>query len=75
MIVWLSGGQVKVYAGGAYPDWCDRCMSSSAVRIRFYLFTTEGPRFAGLWWACQVCDPGRFDEDGPAGGGDPGVLV
>jgi hypothetical protein len=67
MRVWVSGGELKVYAGGAYPDWCDRCMSSAAVRIRFYLFTTDGPRFAGLWWACQVCDPQRFEGDGPGG--------
>lgn len=74
MIVWLSAGQLKVYAGGAYPDWCDRCMSSAAVKIRFYLFTPLGPRFAGLWWACQVCDPGRF-EDGPAGDEPVPALV
>jgi hypothetical protein len=74
VIVWVSGGHVPVYAGGAWPDWCDRCMTSSAVRIRFYLWTVEGPRFVGLWWACQACDPHRFDEgEGPAG--DTPALV
>jgi hypothetical protein len=74
LIVWLPGGVVTVYAGGAYPDWCGRCWSSSAVRVRFYLFTAEGPRFAGLWWACQVCDPDRFDGGGD-GLGDVGAAV
>lgn len=72
MILW-NNGVVDVYAGGAWPDWCGRCMSSSAVRIRFYLWTSAGPRFAGLWWACQVCDPDRFDDDDEIG--DAGVLV
>lgn len=73
MIVW-PGREIRVYAGGAWPDWCDRCMSSSAVRVRFYVFAPDGPRFVGLWWACQVCDPGRF-SDWSAGEGDAGVLV
>jgi hypothetical protein len=66
VIVWAGWG-IQVYAGGTYPDWCDRCMTSSAVRIRFYVFTVEGPRFVGLWWACQVCDPERFDDAGGEG--------
>jgi hypothetical protein len=49
-------------------------MTSSAVRVRFYLWTMSGPQFIGLWWACQVCDPGRFNEsDGPPG--DEPALV
>lgn len=78
MIGWLSGRDmdVTVYAGGAWPDWCDRCMTSSAVRIRFYLFTLTGPEFVGLWWACQVCDPHRFDSgDGPPGDTPAPALV
>lgn len=58
--------------GGTYPDWCPRCATSSAILIRFYLWLPDGPRFAGLWWACQVCDPDRFDGGGQ---GDAGVLV
>lgn len=73
MILW-PGREVNVYAGGAWPDWCDRCMSSSAVLIRFYTFPAAGPRFAGVWWACQVCDPDRFGELG-YDDGDAGVLV
>lgn len=65
MILW-AGGPVDVVAGGSYPAWCDRCMSSSAVRIRFYILAGDGPRPVGLWFACQVCDPHRFD-DGEAG--------
>ena len=76
MIVWTGGHLVQIIPGGAYPAWCDRCMSSSAVRVRFYIWCTDGPRFAGLWWACQVCDPDRFDGDeGEAPEGDAGMLV
>lgn len=69
----LGGGRfVEVVAGGAYPSWCDRCMSSSAVRIGYYVLTLDGPRRCGLWWACMCCDPERFEGWGDGDGDDDG---
>lgn len=62
---------VEVVAGGAYPDWCERCMSSAAVRVRLYVLCPDGPRLVGLWWACMGCDPDRFDDQD----GDDDALV
>lgn len=67
----MGGGRpVEVITGGTWPAWCNRCMTSSAVRIRFYVLGPDGPLPAGLWWACQACDPDRFggDEDGDEDG-------
>jgi len=75
-VIWWPGSgavEVDVVAGGTWPDWCDRCMTSSAVLIRFYLWLPAGPRFAGVWWACRVCDPQRFGGDEVDG--DDGALV
>ena len=67
MIVGVHAGDggrfVDLIAGGAYPDWCNRCMSSSAVRVRFYVLSADGPRMVGLWWACGRCDPEQFNDD------------
>lgn len=66
-----GGGEfVEIIAGDAYDDWCDRCMTSSAVIVRFYVLREDGPHWVGLGWACQLCDPERFasveGDDGDA---------
>lgn len=74
MIAWTGGHIVPLIPGGTYADWCDRCMTSSVVKIRFYLWCTDGPRFAGLWRGCQVCEPEKFGED-ESPDGDEGAMV
>ncbi len=73
-----GGGQVWVVAGAARLEWCDRCMSSSAVRMRLYVLREDAdPVFVvpvGLSYACMVCDPDRFDG-GEGGEGDTAVFV
>lgn len=75
MILWIGSGAgsgiVELVAGDAYPDWCDRCMTSGAVRIRFYVLEENGPRWVGLAWACVTCDPDKFND----AGGDGDTLV
>lgn len=86
MIIGVSalagGGEVKIIAGEPRPDWCNRCMSSSAVRLYFYVLREdEGaePVYVyqvGLSYACMVCNPEAFgmgDDDEPWG--DAGALV
>ena len=77
----FAGGRpVKVVVGAPRAAWCDRCMTSSAVRVRFYVLREDtDPVFVwpvGLKYACMVCEPWQFgewlsdDDDG-----DAGVLV
>ncbi len=75
-----GGGEVQVIAGEPRPAWCDRCMSSSAVRLRYYILREDAdPIFVipvGISYACMVCNPEAFgmgDDDEPEG--DAGVLV
>lgn len=81
----LRGGPERIIMGEPRPAWCDRCMSSSAIRIRFYVLREDTwsescPMVVwpvGLKYACMVCDPEQFgdwaDDDEPDG--DSGVLV
>jgi hypothetical protein len=56
-------------------EWCDRCMTSSAVRLRVYVLSVDAdPVFVlpvGLRYGCMACDPEMFglvdDDDGPWG--------
>lgn len=76
----VGGGEVRLIAGEPRADWCDRCMTSSAVRLRFYVLREDAdPVFVvpvGLSYACMVCEPevfGMGGEDGPWG--DSPALV
>ncbi len=78
-------GPARIIMGEPRPAWCDRCMSSSAIRIRFYVLREDTwsescPMVVwpvGLKYACMVCDPEAFgdllDDDEPDG--DAGALV
>lgn len=69
-----AAGAVELIPGGTYPAWCDRCMSSAAIRILVYVLPEAGPVPVGLWYACQVCDPVRFGDDDLGDGGDSGLV-
>lgn len=74
-----GGGEVKVIAGEPRLDWCNACMTSSAVRIRFYVLREDtDPIFVhpvGLSYACMVCDPEAFGADGDDLPGEAGALT
>jgi hypothetical protein len=77
----IRGGRPEqIVPGEPRADWCNRCMSSSAVRLRFYVLRWEAdPIFVipvGLAYACMVCNPEHFGMgDGDEPEGDEGVLV
>ena len=78
MILWTWGHHLEVVAGDMYPAWCDQCQASTAVRVRLYILTDDGPWFVGLWFACTQCDEDRFGDDGETPYGfdpDSGILV
>jgi hypothetical protein len=76
----VGGAPQKIIPGDPEVVWCDDCMTSSGVRIRYYILREDAdPIFVvpvGLAYACSVCDPEAFglddDDELP---GDSGVLV
>lgn len=67
MIIDVGALGRKLIPGAPRAEWCDRCMTSSAVRVRFYILRTDtDPVFVwpvGLAYACGVCNPGSFAAD------------
>lgn len=72
------GRRMHIVPGGARLEWCDRCMSSSAIRVRLYVLREDAdPVFVvpvGLKYGCMVCDPEKFDLDDDFDG-DAGAPV
>lgn len=86
MIIGVSalagGGSAKVIPGEPRLEWCNWCMTSSAVRLRFYVLREDtDPIFVhqvGLSYACMQCHPGAFgmdDGEGPDGDTPAPALV
>jgi hypothetical protein len=76
----VGGVPQKIIPGDPVAVWCDVCMTSSGVRIRYYILREDAdPVFVvpvGLAYACAVCNPEAFDlgdDDGLPG--DAGALV
>jgi len=55
---------VRIQVGKPHQEWCDRCLTSAAIRVGLLVLLPTGVRQIGELHGCMTCDPGLRSSTG-----------